>query len=123
MQTHLQTGHLDQTAAEEVRGVSARTTILGDSHARAAVAIGDIVASAAGTRMAAIHHLAYAIGKCDAVQFTGLAVDAVAFAEVALRQAAPPLIAEPGIDLLQIHGAARACRIDGVHDADARILD
>ena len=123
LQAHLQPDHLDETAAKEVGGVTPRTAVLGDGHAGAAVAVRDVVAGAAGAGMAPIHHLAEAVGQGQAVEFPGLAVDAVALAKVALEHAAAPLITEPGIDLLQVHGAAAAGRVDGMHDANARVLD
>src|SRR5438552_7999569 len=96
LQAHLQADHLHQTAAEEMRRVAARAAVLGDGHAGAAVTVRDVVAGAAGTGMAPIHHLAEAVRQGEAVEFAGLAVDAVALAKVSLEHAAAPLITEPG---------------------------
>src|SRR5205823_3438081 len=55
--------------------------------------------------------------------FPRLAEDAVALAELPLKQRPAPGVAEPRIDLLQVHGPAGQVRIGRVHDPDARNLD
>ena len=107
LQAHLQADHLHQAAAEHVRRVAAGAAVLGDGHAGAGVAVGHVVAGAARVDVAAVHHLGDAVGQEDAVELAGVAVNAVALAEVALRQAPAPLVAEPGIHLLKVHRAAR----------------
>ncbi len=123
LEAHLQADHLDQAAAEHVRGVATGAAVLGHGHAGAAVAIGDVMTGGAGVDVAAVHHLGDAVGQQDAVDLAGIAVDAVALAEIALRQAFSPHVAEPGVHLLEVHRAARLPRVGGVDDADARVLE
>src|SRR5207248_4869816 len=87
LQAHLQADHFDQPAAEQVRGIAAAAAVLGDGHAGAAVAVGDIMTGTARTGVAAVHHLADAVGQGDAVELAGIAVHAVALAEVTLGHA------------------------------------
>ena len=123
LQPHLQPDHLEQAAAVDVRGVAARAAVLGHGDAGAGVAIRIVVAGGAGVGVAAVHHLGGRVGEQHALDLAGVAVDAIAVAEVALRQAFAPHVAQPGIDLLQIHRAAFQGRVGGVDDADARVLD
>ncbi len=123
LQADLQADHLDKAAAEHVRGIAAGAAVLGHGHAGPAVAIGNVMAGAARVGVRAVHHLGGAVGQHDALDLADIAVDAVALAEVALGEVLAPEIAEPGIDLLEVHRAARLPGIGGVDDADARRLD
>ena len=73
--------------------------------------------------MAARHHLGDAVGQESAVELAGVAVDAVALAELALRQAPAPLVAEPRDRPAAGTSSRLASRVGGVDDADARVLD
>src|SRR5207248_10112568 len=58
-----------------------------------------------------------------AFDLAAVAIDAIALAEVALRKVLAPHVAEPGIDFLEIHGAAFLPRVGSMDDANARRLD
>src|SRR5262249_514180 len=105
LQADMLADHLDQAGAEHVRRVPALAAVLGNVGPGAAVAVGRVVADAAAVDVAARHHLADAVGQQQAVELAGVAVDAIALAELALRQAPAPLVAEERINLLQVHRA------------------
>jgi hypothetical protein len=120
--TKFDANHFQQACAEHVWCISAFAAVFGNGCASAAVAIGRVVADGAGVDVAAGHHFGCAIGKDDTVDFAGVAIDAVHLAEFALGEVPAPLIAEPGIDFLEVHRAAGFGGIGGVDDADARIF-
>src|SRR5262249_52084837 len=123
VQADLLADHLDEAGAEHVRRVAALAAVLGHGRPGAAVAVGRVVADGAGVDVRARHHLAGAVGQQQAVELAGVAVDAVALAPLALRQAPAPLVAQPRVHLLQVQRAAALRRLAGVDDADARVLD
>src|SRR5258707_1058621 len=78
-------------------------SVFADVGAGAGVAVGGVMAHAAAVDVAARHHLGGPVGQQQAVELAGVAVDAVALAELALRQAPAPLVAEERVGLLQVH--------------------
>src|SRR5262249_1712653 len=122
LQAHLQTDHLHEAAAVEVGRVASRAAVFGNRGPGPGVPVGDVVAQAAGIGVPPAPPFADPVGQDDGVGLAGAAVNAVALAEVALGEAAAPFVAEPRIDLLQVHGAAGLFRVGGVHDAHARVL-
>jgi hypothetical protein len=123
LQADLQADHLDQAAAEHVRRVASGSAVLGHGHAGASVAIRDVMARAARVGVRAVHHLGGAVGQQHAFDLAVVAVDAVALAEVTLRESPAPGVAEPGIDLLQVHRSPFLPGSGRVHHTDARNLD
>src|SRR5262249_3911529 len=85
LQPQLLADHLDQSGAKHVRRIPAFAAVLGNGGARTAIAIGSVVADRTGIDVAARHHLACAIGQEQTVELSSVAIDAVAFAELALR--------------------------------------
>ena len=104
-------------------GIAAGAAVLGHGHAGPGVPVGDVVAGAAGAGVAAVHHPGDAVGQQRTIELACLAVDAVALAEIALEHASAPLVAEPGIDLLQVHRPPGFTRVGRVHHTDTRVLE